>query len=89
MSLFREDMILSDSICYQFTTRQREGFHTFSYHFAKKFPGYTIDLSGVIVPSTAKTINYKKQMDMLKSRDPSLLEANRWVYDGNFRFLDG
>jgi hypothetical protein len=89
MSLFREDMILSDSVCYQFTTRQREGFHTFSYHFAKKFPGYTIDRSGAIVPSTAKTINYKQQMDMLKSRDPSLLEANRWVYDGNFRFLDG
>lgn len=50
MSIYREDMILSDEVCYQFTTHKKEGFENFSYHFRKKYPGYAIDSYGAIVP---------------------------------------
>lgn len=89
ISIYREDMIFSDSVCFQFTTRKHEGFHTFSYHFRQKYPGYGVDRLGAVCALTAKTINFRQQVNMLKSRDPSSLEACRWVYDGDFRFLDG
>lgn len=57
-SIYREDMILSDEVAYQFTTRPREGFATFSVNFRKKFgPGYGVGPSGCVVPNTAKTLS--------------------------------
>jgi hypothetical protein len=38
---------------------------------------------------TAKTINFKQQYDMLRSKDEKLWEDAQWIYDGDFRFLDG
>jgi len=26
---------------------------------------------------------------MLRSKDPALFEQSKWIYDGDFRFLDG
>jgi hypothetical protein len=89
MSMYREDLILSDDVAYQFTTRQHEGFNTFSVNFNKKYKGYGICKTGNVVPITAKTISFKKQIEMLKSTDPSQLELARWTFDGDFRFLDG
>ena len=51
-SIFREDLILSDEVCYQFTTRPRENFHTFSETFIKKFPGYKVDSYGAVKPGS-------------------------------------
>lgn len=48
-----------------------------------------MDKVGAVIPITAKTLNFKQQTAMLKSKDPAELEASRWVYDGEFRFLDG
>lgn len=90
MSIYREDLIFSDEVAYQFTTRQHEGFNTFSTNFKKKFvEGYRIDKTGAIRPTTAKRINFAKQMEMLKSKDEALFEEARWIFDGDFRFLDG
>ena len=59
-SMYREDLIYSDDLCYQFTTRQHEGFNTFSVNFRKKYgSGYAIDRTGAVFPTTAKTINFK------------------------------
>lgn len=89
-SMYREDLIYADDVCYQFTTRQHEGFNTFSHNFREKFgPGYAIDKTGAVCPVTAKTINFKKQFDMLRSKDEKLFEDAQWIYDGDFRFLDG
>jgi hypothetical protein len=83
-------LILSDEVAYQFTTRPREGFGTYTENFRKKYGlGYGIDKSGAVVPTTAKTINFTNQLEMLKSKNASLLEQARWTYDGDFRFLDG
>ena len=38
---------------------------------------------------TAKTINYRKVMEMLKSKDVALFEELKWIWDGDFRFMDG
>lgn len=89
MSIYREDLILSDSTAYQFTTRPREHFTTFSEHFRKKFPGYKVDRYGACTSTTAKTLNYRQVMDMLKSKDEGLFHEMKWIFDGEFRFLDG
>ena len=89
MSIYREDMIYTDTVCFQFTTKEREGFDNFSGHFKMKFPGYKVDSEGCVTPDAAKTINYQKLVEMLKSKDESLLEQCRWQFDKEFRFLDG
>lgn len=75
ISIYREDLILSDDVCYQYSTRPREGYFTFSELFRKKYPGYTIDGYGSIKPVTARTINYRKLVDMLKSKDSTVFDA--------------
>lgn len=39
--------------------------------------------------TTAKTINFDNLMTMLKSKDEKLFEDNKWMFDGDFKFLDG
>ena len=42
-----------------------------------------------VVPTTAKTVNYHKLVEILCSKDESLMEENAWIWDGHNYFLDG
>ncbi len=41
------------------------------------------------MPTTARRVNYKQLKDILTSPDESLFTDNNWIWDGEFRFLDG
>jgi hypothetical protein len=41
------------------------------------------------MPTKARTLNFKQLMNVLKSKDESLWEQSQWMFDGEFRFLDG
>jgi hypothetical protein len=34
-------------------------------------------------------VNFKDYLNLLKSKDLSLLEHNRWIFEGSPKFLDG
>ena len=71
------------------TCQRQEGYLTYSERFEEKFgQEYKVENS-MIVPKTAKRLNFSSLLDLLKSKDASLLEANQWMFDGNSRFLDG
>ena len=40
------------------------------------------------LPET-KTVNYQDYLSLLKSKDLSKLEENRWIFEGTTKFLDG
>lgn len=89
-SLQREDWILTNEIGSHFTTRPREGYLTYSNLFRKLYgTGYAVDKLQCVVPTTARTLNFKTLMAVLKSKDESLWEQSQWMFDGEFRFLDG
>ena len=52
--------------------------------------GYMLDRHMHIVarPETP-VINLKQLMSLLKSKDEVLWQRAKWMFDGNFRFLDG
>ena len=41
------------------------------------------------MPTTARRVNLKQLMAMMKSKDEALFEENKWIWDKEFRFLDG
>jgi hypothetical protein len=41
------------------------------------------------MPDTAKTINFDKLWHMLRSKDKQLLTDMEWMFDQEFRFLNG
>jgi len=83
-------MIFSDETAFRYTRRKREGYYSYSDHFRRRYgPDYECAADGTVMPTKAKTINFKTLFDVLKSKDESVLEANRDMFDGKFRFLDG
>jgi hypothetical protein len=58
--------------------------------FREKYgPGYNVVRDGTVGVTTAKTINFKTLMEVLKSKDESLFNNNKWIFDGDFKFCDG
>ena len=51
--------------------------------------GYANDSIGRVVPNGARTVNLAQLKEILKSTDKNLFESNQWIWDGEFRFLDG
>jgi hypothetical protein len=41
------------------------------------------------VVKSAKTINFNQLISILKSKDGTLFTENKWIWDGDFKFLDG
>ena len=39
--------------------------------------------------TTAKTLNFARVKEMFKSKDEASYDAMKWIFDGDFRFLDG
>ena len=83
-------MIFSDDQCIRYTRKKQEGYYSYSELFRKRFGNdYGVDSYGATVPRLAKTVNYSLLMDILKSKDETLLQKHAWMFDGNFRILDG
>lgn len=87
-SMEREDWILTNKNSSRFTTRPQEGFFTFSQLFRQQYAGYGLDKNHCLIPTTARTVNFKNLINVLKSKDEKLFEQNQWIFDGEFRFLD-
>ena len=51
--------------------------------------GYTCDQLGRVVGAGARTLNLNTLRNILISTDESLFQQNEWIWDGEFRFLDG
>jgi len=47
---------------------------SYSEIFRKLYPGYICDIKQCVRPENAKTLNFKKQIEMLKSTDASKYE---------------
>ena len=90
MSLLREDEIYCSEGAEFFSLTQHEGFKNYSdwirLHFTR---GEIIAEDGTVKAGTARTVNFNQLAAMMKSTDASLLEEMNWVYDGDFKFLDG
>jgi len=88
-SIHREDWLLSNKSGYNWTRRPQEGFRTYSQIFRDIYPGYGVDSNQTVVATTAKTVNYEFLLDVLRSKDEKLMEENSWLWDYEFRLLDG
>lgn len=89
-TLFREDLIFADNTCEHYSGKRQEGYKTYSEWFRLKVgEGYGIGPDGSVFSKSGKTVNFKQMIEILKSKDASLMEENKWIWDGDFRFLDG
>lgn len=89
-SLFREEMLYTNDLASHYSTTRHEGYVGFSEMFRKRFGNeYTTLNDGTVVATTARTINCKNLYNMLRSKDESLFAANKWIFDGDFKFCDG
>ena len=43
----------------------------------------------IVARPETPVINLKQLMSLLKSKDEVLWQRAKWIFDGNFRFLDG
>jgi len=91
MSMLREHKLYTEPLAYYFTTKPKEGYHTFQYLFDQKYgPGYTLGHNQEVVPcGDTKSLNFNELWGILRSTDAEQLNKNRWMFDGSFRFLDG
>jgi hypothetical protein len=90
-SLMREDWIYTNSTGSHVSLTRHPGFFTFSEQVRKHFGiNYEFVQNGSLVTSKhGRTLNLDEVVGMLKSKDNSLLEKNKWIFDNEFRFLDG
>ena len=89
-SMLREDLLYSDLNSYRYTTHKQEGFYNYSEIFRLKFPvGYSCDKNGCVVPTTARRINLQQLRSVLLNKEEASFAENQWIWDGDFRFLDG
>ena len=89
-ALLREDMLYSDLNSYRYTITKQEGFYTYSEIFRLRFPeGYKCDSMGRVIPTTARRIKLNELKAVMTSQDEQVFQDNKWIWDGDFRFLDG
>ena len=89
-SLLREDLIYSDLHSYRYTVNKQEGYYSYSEIFRLKFPvGYDCDKVGRVVPTTARRVNMNELRGIMTSQDEGQFQQNNWIWDKEFRFLDG
>ena len=64
---------------------------SYSEIFNKKFGGgqYGCLKSGQIVVKRAKTVNLTYLLNILRSKDQSVMDSQEWMFDGEIRFLQG
>ena len=83
-------MIYSDDQCIRYTRKKKQGYYSYSELFRKRYGDeYSVNSLGAAVPKLAKTVDFNLLMEVLKSKDETLLQKYGWMFDGNFRILDG
>ena len=71
-------------------SEQKKTFERFSERFRRIYPGYLLDhRMRVVAGPETPVLNLRSITDLLKSSDEELWERSRWMFDGEFRFLDG
>jgi len=89
-ALLREDLIFSDLNSYRYTANKQEGYYSYSEIFRLRFPtGYSCDSMGRVIPTTARLVNLNHLKNVLMSQDKAFFNEYNWIWDGEFRFLDG
>jgi len=89
-SIFREDLLYANDVCSHYSVTKHEGFMNYSEIFRKKIgDGYKIGRDGTVAVTTAPTLNFRNLTEMLKSKDIALFEQAQWMWNGDFKFLDG
>ena len=90
ISLFREDWLYTDVTAQFYSLTKHKDMKSYSELFREKFgPLYGCARDGTVCPTGAKTINFNKLIEVLKSSDAKLFDDNKWMFDGDFKFLDG
>jgi hypothetical protein len=87
----REDWIYTNDVGSHISLKRHEGFFTFSEQARKKFgQNYKFISNGTLVTSQqGKKLNLDEVLTMLKSKDESLFNNMQYIFDNEFRFLDG
>jgi len=95
-NLYREDLFYANKafLCWSMKgpdgSEERKTFEKFSERFRKIYPGYQLDkYMHIVAKPETPVINLRQLMDLLKSSDAGLWERAKWMFDKNFRFLDG
>jgi hypothetical protein len=92
--MYREDVFYADRQFVYWSTHLDGGnkheFEKCSDRFRRLFPNYIFDSTMHIrAAPTAKTLNLKELRRLFNSKDADLWEENRWIFDGERRYLDG
>lgn len=71
-------------------SEERKTLEKFSDRFRRIYPGYLLDKKmHVVAGPEVPVLNLKQLQAVLKSSDEVLWENSRWMFDGEYRFLDG
>ena len=69
-SMVREDLIYIEKNVYRYSLYKQEGFETYSELFRRHWPaGYECNSSGLVVPTTARLIDFRQFKAILLSTD--------------------
>jgi len=87
-NLRREDIIYFDKSFLYISTKKHPGFNSFSEVFRERMPGFALDKNQRVVSLNPQQISYSTLINVLKSKDKSLLETFSWLFNSNSIFLD-
>lgn len=93
-NLYREDLFYADKQFTYWTTslegEDKEGFEKFSERFRRLYPGYQLDKNMRVRarPETA-VLNHDELMSIFRSKDAKLWKKSAWMFENEFKFLDG
>jgi hypothetical protein len=89
-NLYRENKFYADKNFNQYSFKKYNAeYQYFSERFKAKYPGYKLDERLLVRPDTAKVINFEKLKSVLLSNNQQSLEENKWMFEGESKFLDG
>ena len=89
-SLFREDLLFTNENASHWSVTRHPGWKSYSEIFRKYYgDGYACLKDGSVGVTTAKTLKLANLMQVLKSKDEKLFQQSKWIWDGDFKFLDG
>ena len=71
-------------------SEERKNLETYSERFRRLYAGYELDNTMHIrAQAETPTVNLDHLLNMLRSKDESLYEREKWIFEQNGVFLDG
>ena len=90
MHLMRTGKLYGNKPCNCFSLeRFSDEYETFSEKFNRYWKGYKIDSNGLIRADTAPTVDYDMIISLYLSKDLSLLEKHKEIFEKPSKYLDG